>query len=86
MPVLATVVVVSLATGIAVNTIVFSFIDSRVLRPLPGVDDAGSVRLIEPRAATGSYPGASWQEFLDLTARLTAFESVRLSDSGSHGR
>jgi predicted permease len=76
MPVLASVVVISLGVGIGANTVVFSFLQSRVLRPLPGVDDAGSVQLIEPRAETGSYPGASWLEYRDLRERVRAFEEI----------
>ena len=58
---LSAVVVVSLAIGIGVNTAVFSWVQAVVLRPLPGVPDVGRIRLIEPRAETGSYPGVSWQ-------------------------
>ena len=64
MPVLATVVVVSLGVGIGVNTAVFSWIQAMFLQPLPGVADAGALYLVEPRADTGSYPGASWLEYL----------------------
>ena len=76
MPVLACVVIVSLGAGIAANTVVFSFIQNRVLRPLPGVEEAGRFHLIEPRAETGSYPGASWLEYRDLQDRLAAFDDV----------
>ena len=41
MPVVATVVVVSLGVGIGVNTAVFSWVQAMVLQPLPGVADAG---------------------------------------------
>jgi hypothetical protein len=43
MPVLAVVVVVSLGAGIGANTAVFSWRQAVVLRPLPGVADAGNV-------------------------------------------
>jgi predicted permease len=76
MPVLATVVVVSLGIGIGVNTAVFSWVQAVVLRPLPGVADAGRFHLIEPRADTGSYPGASWQEYRDLRERLPIFPEL----------
>jgi predicted permease len=76
MPVLTTVVVVSLGAGIGVNTAVFSWIQAVVLRPLPGVRDAGGMHLLEPRAETGSYPGVSWLEYLDLRTRLTAFPEL----------
>jgi putative ABC transport system permease protein len=70
MPALAAVVIVSLGVGIGVNTAVFSWIQAMVLQPIPGVADAGGVQLVEPRADTGSYPGASWLEYRDLRDRL----------------
>src|SRR2546428_6562990 len=66
MPVLSIVVVVSLGAGIGVNTAVFSWIQAVILRPLPGVRDAGGFYTVEPRAETGSYPGMSWLEYRDL--------------------
>jgi predicted permease len=76
MPVLATVVVVSLGIGIGVNTAVFSWVQAVVLRPLPGVADAARFHLIEPRADTGSYPGVSWPEYRDLKERLAIFPEL----------
>src|SRR5690349_24920941 len=73
MPVVAAVVVASLGVGIGVNTAVFSWVQSVVLRPLPGVAHSGGLFLIEPLADTGSYPGVSWREFGDLRERLQAF-------------
>ena len=71
-PVLAAVVVGSLGIGIGVNTTVFSWVQAVVLRPLPGVEDAARYHLVEPLSDAGSHPGASWPEYLDLRARLTA--------------
>ena len=68
MPVLAAVVIVSLGVGIGVNTAVFSWVQAMVLQPIPGVADAGRMQLVEPRADTGSYPGASWLEYLRSAA------------------
>ena len=90
MPGLASVVIVSLGIGIGVNTAVFSWIQAMVLQPIPGVVDAGGVQLVEPRADTGSYPGASWLEYRDLRDRmrtlpdLFAFRMVpfNVGDSG----
>jgi predicted permease len=76
MPVLAGVVVASLGVGIGVNTAVFSWIQAVILRPLPGVRDAGSFQSVEPRAETGSYPGVSWPEYGDLRQRLHAFPDL----------
>ena len=76
MPMLSAVIVLSLAVGIGVNTAVFSWIQLFVFDPLPGVRASGSFHLAEPRAETGSHPGASWKEYTDLRERLTAFEDL----------
>ena len=76
MPVVSLVVVFSLAAGIGVNTVVFSWIQARLLQPLPGVKDGASFQLIEPRTETGNYPGASWAEYKDLRERLGSFETI----------
>lgn len=76
MPVLAAVVVASLGVGIGINSAVFSWIQAVVLQPLPGVDDASSFYLVEPRAETGSYPGSSWPEYNDLRERLRSFREL----------
>jgi predicted permease len=47
-----------------------------VFRPLPGVEQASRLRLVEPRTESGSYPGASWPEYRDLKERLTTFRSL----------
>jgi putative ABC transport system permease protein len=70
MPLLAAVVVLSLGVGIGVNATVFSWVQAIVLKPLPGVADASQFYAIEPRAETGSYPGSSWLDYLDLHERL----------------
>jgi hypothetical protein len=76
MPGLAAVVVLSLGVGIGVNTAVFTWVQAVMLRPLPGVRDAGGFRLVEPRTEAGSYPGASWLEYRDLRERLRAFDDL----------
>ena len=49
----AAVIVGSLAVGIGVNTIVFSWMQAPALWPLPGVSFASDVHLIEPVTETG---------------------------------
>ena len=76
MPVVATVVVVSLGVGIGANTAVFSWVQAMFLQPLPGVVGASRLHLIEPRNDTGSYPGASWLEYQDLKQRIRALPDL----------
>ncbi len=76
MPLVALVVIVSLGIGIGVNTAVFSWLQAVVLQPLPGVDHPSSFYLLEPRADTGSYPGASWLEYRDLAEGLHSFREL----------
>jgi len=76
MPGLSAVVILSLGVGIGVNTAVFSWIQAIVLTPIPGVDNSGSFYHVEPKADTGTYPGTSWIEYRDLTARLSSIEQL----------
>ena len=76
MPGVAAVIVASLASGIGVNTTVFSWIQSRVLDPLPGVARGGDFYFIESKNENGGYPGLSWPEYRDLTERLPSFGNV----------
>jgi predicted permease len=76
MPALALVVVLSLGAGIGVNTTVFSWIQTFVFDPVPGVAKSGSLHFVEAVTDTGAYPGSSWLEFRDLSARLESFQSL----------
>ena len=74
MPGLAVVVILSLGVGIGVNTAVFSWIQAVVLKPIPGVNNSGSFYNVNPTSDTGTYPGVSWAEYLDLKARLQSID------------
>jgi predicted permease len=77
MPVLATIIVVSLGAGIGINTVVFSWMQARLLHPLPGVPGSASFVLVEPRNTdNGMYLGTSWPEYRDLRERLRAFPDL----------
>ena len=53
MPVVSAVIVFSLAAGIGVNTVVFSWIQSRMLKPMPAVEDGARFHGIEARTDAG---------------------------------
>src|SRR5262245_41930485 len=76
MPGLAAVVIISLGIGIGVNTAVFSWIEAIVFRPLPGVDDAAHVMLIDPVSDSGLRPGSSWQEYRDVRQRVPSLRNL----------
>jgi predicted permease len=76
MPLLAAVVILSLGVGIGANLVVFSWLQAVVLQPLPGVRGARHLHFVEPRAETGTFPGASWLEYGDYRERLRSFESL----------
>lgn len=75
-PFVSLVIVGSLAIGIGVNAVIFSWIRGLVFRPIPAVANAAHLQLVEPRTENGSYPGSSWQEYRDLQERLTAFQEL----------
>jgi putative ABC transport system permease protein len=76
MPALAAVIAGSLAVGIGLNTVVFSWIQNRLLQPLPGVSRSASLMLVESRNETGGYPGLSWAEYGDLRRQLRSFQDL----------
>ena len=89
------VVVFSLALGIGANTVVFSWIQWAIFKPLPGVSNTRALHVIEPRDAGGTYVGVSWRDFLDLRERNHAFTDIiayrirrplSLGESGSDER
>jgi predicted permease len=75
-PVAAAVVVLSLGVGIGANTVVFSWIQARLLKPLPGVAGGARLHLVEARTEAGTYPGVSWLEYRDLQERLRSFRDL----------
>lgn len=69
-PFVALVVVGSLAAGIGVNATVFSWVQSWLLTPLPGVSGSARLLLVEPKNDSGLYVSTSWPDYLDLRQRV----------------
>lgn len=75
-PLLSAVVVLSLGLGIGVNTVVFSWVQARLLDPIPGVSGGARIALVEPRTDGGQYTGASWLEYRDLRSSLRSIPDL----------
>jgi predicted permease len=73
-PGLSSVVILSLALGIGANTAIFSWLNSAVFRPLPGV--SAPVMLLETRDDTGNYVSTSWLEYRELRDLLPSFQAI----------
>src|SRR5262245_42165612 len=72
-PGLSTVVILSVALGIGVNTAIFSFLGATVLRPIPGVNpDVITLQVNEGIRISG----ASWVEYNDIRQRLAPLAEV----------
>ncbi|MGA2181548.1 MAG: ABC transporter permease [Bryobacteraceae bacterium] len=71
------IAVLTLGLGIAVNTTVFSWIDSVLLHPFPGAGDPGELALIETVTPTGEYLAAtSWLDYRDYRDNLKLVSGV----------
>jgi predicted permease len=73
------VAVLMLGLGIAVNTTVFSWIDSVLLHPFPGVGDPRELALIETVTPGGEYlVGTSYLDYRDYRDNLQLVSGVAL--------
>ncbi|MCC6862918.1 MAG: ABC transporter permease [Bryobacterales bacterium] len=73
------VVMLTLGLGIAVNTMVFSWIDSVLLHPFPGTGDPRELALIETVTPTGEYlVNTSYLDYRDYRDNLKLVSGVAL--------
>ena len=78
-PWFAAVAVLTLGLGIAVNSTVFSWIDSVLLHPFPGVGDPRELALIETVTPTGEYlVNTSYIDYRDYRDNLKLVSGVAL--------
>ena len=71
--------VLTLGIGIAANTTVFSWIDSVLVRPLPGVSNGGELVSFETVAANGDHLTTSYPDFRDYRDHLTLLSGLALA-------
>ncbi|MCW5980995.1 MAG: ABC transporter permease [Bryobacteraceae bacterium] len=74
------VTILTLGLGIAVNTTVFSWIDSVLLNPYPGVGNAHELALIETVTPAGEYlVNTSYQDYRDYRDNLMLASGVAIA-------
>ncbi len=78
-PWFTTVAMLTLGLGIAVNTTVFSWVNSVLLHPFPGAGHPGELALIETLTPTGEFlVNTSYFDYLDYRANLKLFSGIAL--------
>jgi predicted permease len=75
-PAFALAAVLTLALGIAVNTVVFSWINLVLLRPLPGTGDGQRLMVFESVQPSGEGRNVSYADFRDYRDHLTLSKVV----------
>ena len=75
-PAVSSIIVVTLAVGMAATTTVFSWTRSVLFDPLPGVADADRVMALETTSASGSWTPTSWPDYIDFRKYLQSFDGL----------
>jgi putative ABC transport system permease protein len=75
-PSFSAVVIVTIATAIAINAAVFTGVNAVLLRPLPFQDPAGLVSITATRASDGSSGRLSWAEIDAYRTESQVFDSL----------
>jgi predicted permease len=78
-PKFSLIAVLTLALGIAINSTVFSWIDSLLLHPYPGVNDTNGLALIETQTLSGEHLVAtSYVDYRDYRENLKLVSAVAI--------
>jgi hypothetical protein len=75
-PLLALLVIGSLAIGIGANTTLFSFVNTLVLRPLPAQRPDELVAIYTSESDGRPYGASSYPDYVDLRARTRTLQSL----------
>ncbi len=73
--------VLTLAIGIAANTTVFSWIDSVLVRPLPGVANGSELAAFEEVSASGDSFLTSYPDYRDYRDHLTLLSGLAMAQA-----
>jgi predicted permease len=78
-PGFTTIAILTMAIGIAANTIVFSWVHFVLLKPFSGVPEADCVFSLETVAPSGEHVTTSYPDYRDLRDRTRLFENIALA-------
>lgn len=72
--------VLSLALGIGANATIFTWVQSVLLNPLPGVPDPGRLYVLAGQSRAGDDRSFSYPNFRDIRAQATTFHPILQDD------
>ncbi|HTQ57767.1 MAG TPA: ABC transporter permease [Bryobacteraceae bacterium] len=75
-PGMALLVMGTLGLGIAVNTTVFSWVDSVLLRPIPGAAEPGQLAALEQVPTTGQTQACAYPDYRDYQRQADLFSGL----------
>src|SRR5271165_6303644 len=75
-PGMALLVMGTLGLGIAVNTTVFSWVDSVLLRPIPGAAEPRQLAVLEEVPSTGQTQACAYPDFRDYQRQADLFSGL----------
>ena len=78
-PGMALLVMGTLGLGIAVNTTVFSWVDSVLLRPIPGAADPEQLAVLEEVPTTGQTQACAYPDYRDFQKQADLFSGLAAS-------
>lgn len=84
-PGLALVIILSVGLGIGANTLVFTWMDALVLRPLPGVAEADRLVRVNTLGTGGAVWSISWPAYRDWRVENTGLEGLAVYDMTQFG-
>jgi macrolide transport system ATP-binding/permease protein len=72
--------VLSLALGIGANATIFTWVESVLLNPLPGIPEADRLFVLAGKSRNGDDRSLSYPNFRDIRAQATTFEPILQDD------
>jgi macrolide transport system ATP-binding/permease protein len=72
--------VLSLALGIGANATIFTWVESVLLNPLPGIPEADRLLVLAGKSRNGDDRSLSYPNFRDIRAQATTFEPILQDD------